>query len=526
MKTLNLVTGFWNIRKDRSEEKYLENFKNVLSLSHNLTIFIPKKYEDFVLSYRKEFLEKTDIIILELEDIKNNYFNDYWDLVQNIRTDEKWYNSQSWLKNNPQCFSEWYNPIVMSKVFLLHHAFKINKFNSDNYIWIDAGITQHISKDIVSNKNIDSLSNHINSVLFSSVDYIGTEVHGFDYNGYKKYTNIIPDWLCRATVFCCNKNYVEKFKQDYSYYLKDTLKEGYLGTEESIFSLLSCINSKIYKRYHTKNTNMPDLFLKELSKKDLIISAIANYNIDKIKTYVNSINKCGFDGDKVMITYNVPSDTIDYLKSNGWIVFGGQLIGHPHMKRLIDIYLALKELGSNYRYVITTDVRDVIFQTNPSEYLKLKLTKRILASSENVLYRNESWGTKNILEGYNEILLNRYKDEHSCNVGVLAGYYEDMMDLLLLNYLVSQAGDTQHFTDQSSFNFIIHNNLVKDKIQVEGIETNWALQIGTLDNPNLLGNPNFQIVDGIIFNNESPFVIVHQYDRNGEVLNQILHLYK
>lgn len=517
MKSINLVTGFWNIREDRSEDRYLENFKNVLSLSQNLTIFIPKKYENFVLTNRSNLLDKTEIIILELDDIKNNYFFEYWDLVQKIRTDRTWYESQSWLKNNPQHFSEWYNPIVMSKVFFLHHAYKINKFDSDNYVWIDAGITQHISKNIVTDKNILNVFNHIENVLFSSVDYVGSEVHGFDYEGFKKYTDIIPNWLCRATIFGCNKNFIDKFKDEYSFYLKDTLQRGFMGTEESIFSLLSCINKDFYKRYHNKKTNMPDKFLQN----DLIISAIANYSVDKIKNYVESINQCGFSGDKVMITYNVPNETIQYLKENGWDVFGGQLIGHPHMKRLIDIYLALKQLKSNYRFVITTDVRDVIFQTNPSDYLNKNLKKRILASSESVLYKNEAWGRKNILEGYNEVLWDRFKDEQSCNVGVLAGYYDDIMDLLLLNYLVSQAGNTQHFTDQSSFNFVIHNSLVKDNIQIEGLDTNWALQIGTLDNPDILHSINFEIKNGIIYNNNLPFVVVHQYDRNQQILKNI-----
>ena len=49
--------------------------------------------------------------------------------------------------------------------------------------------------------------------------------------------------------------------------------------------------------------------------KDVIIAAISNYNVDKIKTYINSIKKCGFDGDKIMIVYNVPSETISFLQT-------------------------------------------------------------------------------------------------------------------------------------------------------------------------------------------------------------------
>ena len=250
--------------------------------------------------------------------------------------------------------------------------------------------------------------------------------------------------------------------------------------------------------------------------KDLIISAFTRYQKTHLKNYIQSIERCGFQGDKIMIVYDIDSDTVDYLKSYGWELYKSQLNGHIHMHRLISIYITLKELNRDYRYLITTDVRDVVFQKNPSLYLEENLKKDILVSSENVLYKDESWGTKNILEGYNPLLLDRYKEEVSCNVGVLAGKYESIRDLLLLNYLLSQSGNTQHYTDQSSFNFIIHNKLVKDNIQIEGLETNWALQIGTLDNPKLIGQQTFKVDD---------YFIVHQYDRVGDINNYINEKY-
>jgi hypothetical protein len=251
--------------------------------------------------------------------------------------------------------------------------------------------------------------------------------------------------------------------------------------------------------------------------KDLIISAFTRYDKSQIRNYIQSINQTSFDGDKIMVVYDINTDTVNYLKDNGWEVFQSQLVGHIHMHRLISIYSLLKSLNREYRYLITTDVRDVVFQHNPSPYLEKNLQRDILVSSENVLYENESWGQKNILEGYNTLLWERYKSELSCNVGVLGGEYKSMMDLLLLNYLVSQSGDTQHFTDQSSFNFIIHNSLVKQSIQIEGLETNWALQIGTLTNKNLIGNQAHSIED---------YIIIHQYDRDADINSYIENKYK
>lgn len=252
--------------------------------------------------------------------------------------------------------------------------------------------------------------------------------------------------------------------------------------------------------------------------KDLIIGATTKYVKHQLFNYVESIKRCGFTGDKIMVVYDTDDDTIKYLKSEGWEIFKGELEGHIHMHRLITMYWVLRQLDRDYRYMITTDVRDVVFQHNPSDWLEKNLKKDILVSSENLLYKHCNWGPKNILEGYNELLLDRYENEQTCNVGVLAGKYESMRDLLLLNYLVSQAGNTEHFTDQSSFNFIVHNKIAKSNMQFTTLGENWALQIGTLHgwpNPNndkIIGEQNHEL---------NEYVILHQYDRVPAIDNHV-----
>jgi hypothetical protein len=268
---INLITGFWNARYDRSEIEYLSNFKNVLSIPHNMTIFIPKKYEDMVIEQRKNLLEKTDIKIIELEEIKDNYFSKYWNDVEKIRTNPDWINSTEWLKRVPQGFSEWYNPIVMSKVFFINYAYKTNAFNSDVYMWIDAGITKHVPVEFVCYESIQNMANRIQNVLFTAFEYKNqTEIHGFDYSGFFKYTETIPEWVCRATIFGSHKNYIDKFVNDYEYHLHDTLSRGYLGTEESIFTLLSVVNPELYNIYNMGEDIMPIKFLHDMKYNSVI----------------------------------------------------------------------------------------------------------------------------------------------------------------------------------------------------------------------------------------------------------------
>ena len=53
--------------------------------------------------------------------------------------------------------------------------------------------------------------------------------------------------------------------------------------------------------------------------KDVVIGCITNYTFEHIKLFVNSIDRSGFKGHKVMIVYNVPFSTVDE-KENGLLL--------------------------------------------------------------------------------------------------------------------------------------------------------------------------------------------------------------
>ena len=111
--------------------------------------------------------------------------------------------------------------------------------------------------------------------------------------------------------------------------------------------------------------------------KDCIVGCATNYDWSKLKYWVNSINASGFEGDKVLILMNCDKDTVQKVTDAGFSViafnkdaqgnltYNSQLM--VHVERFIHIYRLLKD--NQYRYVITTDVRDVIFQKNPVDWI-------------------------------------------------------------------------------------------------------------------------------------------------------------
>jgi hypothetical protein len=263
--------------------------------------------------------------------------------------------------------------------------------------------------------------------------------------------------------------------------------------------------------------------------KDLIIGASTNYDWNKLKYWINSINQSGFEGDKVLILMNCDKDTVIKVSEAGFKIIGfqqdnNQNLFHEtkmpiHVERFWHIYDYLRE--NEYRYVITTDVKDVIFQQNPVDWLEANLTsENLVFSSESMLYKDEPWGDQNLLETYGHMVHNIYKNNEIFNVGVLAGTGSAMRDLAI-NIFTSATNRPIPICDQSTFNFMVSMSPYRETSLYKRSEDGWACQLGTTVDPSkihqfkpLLLEPS-PIINGDIVTTSkgTPYYIVHQYDR-------------
>ena len=115
-----------------------------------------------------------------------------------------------------------------------------------------------------------------------------------------------------------------------------------------------------------------------MQKQDLIIGASTNYDWNKLKYWINSIKMSGFSGDIALILMNCDKDTVKKVTDAGFAVVGfnqdaeGNLTYQSqlmvHVERFLHIYNVLR--SNEYRYVITTDVKDVVFQQDPTKFLE------------------------------------------------------------------------------------------------------------------------------------------------------------
>jgi len=275
--------------------------------------------------------------------------------------------------------------------------------------------------------------------------------------------------------------------------------------------------------------------------KDLIFGCSHGYNWDNLILWVRSINLSGFTGDKVLIVKDCDDNTIKIVESHGFTVIQADqsIIKNTraselmpiHVERFIYIYDYLKK--SNYRYVITTDVRDVIFQKNPIDFVEENIKdKNLLFASESMLYHHETWGNKNLHKTFGDYIYNDFKEIEIYNVGVLAGRGNAVRDVALNIFIASCRGGTP-ICDQSTFNVMIATSPYKETSLYLKSKDAWAAQIGTLDDPKKIEEYKKYLLEETptIQNNKiatsdgKEFYIVHQYDRNKYMKKLVEEMY-
>jgi hypothetical protein len=264
--------------------------------------------------------------------------------------------------------------------------------------------------------------------------------------------------------------------------------------------------------------------------KDCIVGCATNYDWSKLKYWVNSINASGFEGDKVLVLMNCDKDTVQKVTDAGFsiIAFNQDAEGNltyqsqlmVHVERFIHIYKLLKD--NLYRYVITTDVKDVIFQKNPSTWLEENLSDKedLVFASESIKYKDEPWGRENLTQCYGQGIYEDFKNNTIFNVGVLAGRGYAMRDLVLQLFL-NCLNRPIPIVDQAVFNVMISRHPYLNSSMYTTSETGWACQLGTTADPSKINSfrpyllePSPKLEDDKVVTSEGiEYTIVHQYDR-------------
>ena len=226
--------------------------------------------------------------------------------IQEIRKNPDWYNLAGWLKESTQASLEYYNPLVMSKMFLLNDARIMDTFDSDQMYWIDAGLTNTVHKGyFTSDLVIDKISKQVTNFNFVCFPYQAeNEIHGFKFKELCNLAGKKVELVARGGFFGGPKDSIEQTVNIYYSLLSETLGNSLMGTEESLFSIM------VYK--------YPDLF----SYSKIESNGLMSYFFEKVKNskviFENVRGKAPVDYKRVglyVITYNSPTQFETLCKS-------------------------------------------------------------------------------------------------------------------------------------------------------------------------------------------------------------------
>lgn len=316
MSDITIVTGIWDIGRDglsegwsRSYSDYMKRFDLVLDFDVNMIIYGDSKLQEIV--SKKRDPNKTQFILRDVEWFRNNEF---YNNIQTIRNNPEWKNLAGWLPESTQSRLELYNPLVMSKMFLLHDAKIMDRFDSKYMFWLDGGITNTVHPGYFTHdKVLDKLSKYISKFSFICFPYeANNEIHGFEFNKMNEIAGAKVEKVARGGFFGGPKDSISEINGIYYNLLNTTLRDGYMGTEESIFSIMCYKNADLINYFEIEGNGLVGKFFEDLKNDKLE---------PKTEHKVNGVSKSPMDPKKVglyVITFNSPNQfktLIDSMKA-------------------------------------------------------------------------------------------------------------------------------------------------------------------------------------------------------------------
>jgi len=257
-----IVTALFDIGRERwdsfsaSYHTYLWWLKNTLSLDANFVIYTDNRFYYDILEIRKEFdptMTKSKVIKCTLEHLPAY-------LKYNKRMEILMYSNKFKEKINflvPEMTKPLYNTITFNKLFFIKDAKDHNYFNSDLYIWVDAG---GLREDI---KNFKGITWPNLTILNKKIpkDKISLFTHHSDFFIDNKESHAMSQmrYIQGGSLFC-PPELIDNFCDNFNNTVRKCLDNSYIGSDEKIFDILYVNNKNLYNLIKSNWRGYFDIF--------------------------------------------------------------------------------------------------------------------------------------------------------------------------------------------------------------------------------------------------------------------------
>jgi hypothetical protein len=159
----------------------------------------------------------------------------------------------------------------------------------------------------------DRVSSDMSKFFFVSFPYTGnTEIHGFTRSAMNQYSGTSSvDYVCRGGFFGGHIDNIAAASGHYYGVLNQTINEGYMGTEESVFTIMTHQRPDEYNRFMIQDDGLINNYFEHVKTNDVKLA--------KSPLKVNE-NPLGLDLNNIsialyVITFNSPSQFEALIKS-------------------------------------------------------------------------------------------------------------------------------------------------------------------------------------------------------------------
>ena len=252
--------------------------------------------------------------------------------------------------------------------------------------------------------------------------------------------------------------------------------------------------------------------------KNIVLAGYSGYKKKSdVINFVESFKNIQTPNDNLLIAYSGDKTEInEYLDERG--------VDTVRMKsksnhRYVDRFDWFSDLlrGCDADKVLTSDITDVVFQSNPFYWMKENLNKDILVCDEGHAFENAS-------ENWNALMAKTafpddYKDlknKNIYNVGVVGGNPFKVKGVLGAVYDMCKGNcqpdniDFELVHDQAAYSILCHLRDYAAFKQPTSNKGNFCFTMGLISHME-----GFYLIDGKICNElKEPYTMLHQYDRH------------
>jgi protein YibB len=280
--------------------------------------------------------------------------------------------------------------------------------------------------------------------------------------------------------------------------------------------------------------------------KTAILAAAGGYKPADVKPWTESLIKSGFDGKVFVVVYDNNIELMEYFKSHDFYVLHTNNRGvHNVATQRFEDYMHImnNEITKDINLFLHTDIRDVVFQTNPDTWLRKNIgDSLIVATAEGCLYKNEDWNGDGMQKQFGKDIYDKVANKETLCSGIIGGTREGLVSLFTSMLEISwYATEPWGFIDQHFFNLAIRF-IYEDVTKIVPADSPWVLNCGTMiaipmntpdwsSGPRTVYNSYERFRKGTFIENmlvdlpymdpsntvctpkSEPYAIIHQYDR-------------